>query len=281
MQAENTGNRLSFGPFDFDPVSGELRRHGVPLKLQRQPARVLKCLLEKPGQIVLREAIRQAAWGDKVVDFDKSLNFCISQIRHALGDSPQAPTYIETIPGVGYRFRASVSSTQDKVTGWPQAWRRKNRLIATAVVAAGVILPTAVVVILSGGGDRSLTLAVAPLEQLDLGAAPVKQDLLVGLSEELTAELVNLRPGRLNVIETSSLPRPLAEAGSKKFDYVLEGTVHNQAQGINIVLRLVRGDDGTSVWAQRFAIEKDQLPERLAEVARSAVSSMAKAVIIE
>src|SRR6188474_1659112 len=94
-----------FGAFELDAGAGELRRHGDPVKLTPQPCKVLEVLVRGRGQIVTRDEIRERVWrADTFVDFDQSLNFCIRQIREALGDNAEAPQYIETLPRRGYRF---------------------------------------------------------------------------------------------------------------------------------------------------------------------------------
>src|SRR5688572_9104192 len=95
----------AFGPFVFDSATGSLTKHGTPVRLQPQPARVLALLVERAGQLVTREELKHAVWSDGThVDFERGLNFCISQIRAALGDSAEAPRYVETEPKRGYRF---------------------------------------------------------------------------------------------------------------------------------------------------------------------------------
>ena len=99
----------AFGAFELDPLSHELRRGGVRLKVQDQPFTILMKLLERPGQLVTREQLRTALWtGDTFVDFDTSLNSAVKRLREALGDSAEAPRYIETLPKLGYRFVAPV-----------------------------------------------------------------------------------------------------------------------------------------------------------------------------
>src|ERR1700680_2660776 len=101
-------SRLRFGDFEFDFLSGKLFREGRPVKIEPQPLRVLGVLLERPGEIVSREQLRARVWGDTTfVEFDQSLNYCIRQIRLALGDGASEPLYIETLPKQGYRFIAS------------------------------------------------------------------------------------------------------------------------------------------------------------------------------
>lgn len=100
---------LRFGPFELDRRSGELRKHGVLLKLQDKPLRVLEALLERPGEIVTREELRSRLWAtDVFVDFEAGLNTAANRLRIVLGDSAEHPRYIETLPRAGYRFVAPV-----------------------------------------------------------------------------------------------------------------------------------------------------------------------------
>lgn len=92
--------RVSFDRFEFNPATLELRADGAPVALQQQPARVLALLVARPGELVTRDALRQAIWGDGTfVDFNRSLNFCVSQIRGALDDDAEAPRFVETCAG--------------------------------------------------------------------------------------------------------------------------------------------------------------------------------------
>jgi Tol biopolymer transport system component/DNA-binding winged helix-turn-helix (wHTH) protein len=98
-----------FGPFELDTQCGQLRKEGVGLKLQGQPVQILEILLEKSGQLVTREELRERLWtSDTFVDFDHSLNTAIKKLRQALGDEAETPHYIETLPRRGYRFIAEV-----------------------------------------------------------------------------------------------------------------------------------------------------------------------------
>ena len=101
--------RVSFGTFELDLESGELHRLGRRVPLQEQPARILGLLVSRPGELVTREELRQLLWTDETfVEFDASLNAAITKVRRALGDSPSAPRFIETVPKRGYRFLADV-----------------------------------------------------------------------------------------------------------------------------------------------------------------------------
>jgi Tol biopolymer transport system component/DNA-binding winged helix-turn-helix (wHTH) protein len=102
--------RISFGTFEVDPESGELFKRGSLVHLQEKPLQLLLLLLERPGQIVLREDLQSRLWPNGTnVDFDKGLNTAVKKLRHALGDSPDKPVFVETVPRRGYRFIASVS----------------------------------------------------------------------------------------------------------------------------------------------------------------------------
>lgn len=101
--------RLRFGDFELELDSGELSRAGAAVKLQPRPARVLELLAGRAGEVVSREEIRRAVWGEGTyVDFDLALNFCILQVRRALGDSARLSRFVATIPRRGYRFLAPV-----------------------------------------------------------------------------------------------------------------------------------------------------------------------------
>jgi Tol biopolymer transport system component/DNA-binding winged helix-turn-helix (wHTH) protein len=100
---------ISFGPFQVDLHSQELRKKGVRLRLPNQSFQILKMLLERSGKMVTREELRQSLWpSDTFVDFEKGINAATNRLREALGDSAENPRYIETLPRRGYRFIASV-----------------------------------------------------------------------------------------------------------------------------------------------------------------------------
>jgi DNA-binding winged helix-turn-helix (wHTH) protein len=104
-----------FADFAVDPRAGELFRRGKKIKLQHQPMQVLLALLEQPGQIVTREALRQKIWpADTFVDFEHSLNTAIKKLRLALGDRAGHSKFVETLPRRGYRFLAKVETSEEQ-----------------------------------------------------------------------------------------------------------------------------------------------------------------------
>jgi TolB-like protein/DNA-binding winged helix-turn-helix (wHTH) protein/Tfp pilus assembly protein PilF len=100
---------LRFGVFEVDLKAGELRKHGLRLKLPEQPFQVLSVLLENPGETITRDELRNRLWsGDTFVDFDHGLNNAVMRLREVLGDSSESPRFVETLPRRGYRFIAQV-----------------------------------------------------------------------------------------------------------------------------------------------------------------------------
>jgi DNA-binding winged helix-turn-helix (wHTH) protein len=101
--------KVRFGAFEADLMTCELRKNGLRLKLSEQPFQVLAVLLEKPGDVVSREQLRNRLWPrDTFGDFDHGLNNAVMRLREVLGDSSDSPCFIETLPRRGYRFIAPV-----------------------------------------------------------------------------------------------------------------------------------------------------------------------------
>jgi DNA-binding winged helix-turn-helix (wHTH) protein/Tfp pilus assembly protein PilF len=100
--------KLRFGPFEVDLENRELRKHGTRIKLQRKPFQILEFLLQRPGQLVMRDELAKLLWPDMHVSFDHSLNTAMNALRRALGDTSRNARFIETRTGLGYIFMASV-----------------------------------------------------------------------------------------------------------------------------------------------------------------------------
>jgi len=114
-QTTASGNLFRFGRFEVDSTGGTLTRAGARVKIQEQPFRLLLILLERPGEIVMREELRQRLWPEGTyVDFDGSLNVLLKRLRATIGDDPENPRFIETVPRRGYRFIAPVIVVQPK-----------------------------------------------------------------------------------------------------------------------------------------------------------------------
>jgi DNA-binding winged helix-turn-helix (wHTH) protein/tetratricopeptide (TPR) repeat protein len=111
-----------FGPFELDPGQGTLSRNGNRIKVQDLPCRLLVMLVERHGEIVTREEVRQHLWaGNTFVEFDNSLGVAVRKVRDSLGDDADSPRYVETIPRRGYRFLAPVTRVDQVQTQAPQS----------------------------------------------------------------------------------------------------------------------------------------------------------------
>src|SRR5262245_60848688 len=241
----SSADRCRFGLFDFEFRSGELRRDGRPVKLSPQPARVLALLLARPGEIVLREELRSHLWGDDTfVDFERGMNFCILQVRGALGDSSDNPRFVQTVPRKGYRFIAPVttvgsqSATAAEPTSAPLLPDLTPPPEARLLASNGSLrdparepLPRSRMSLLAGAAALVVVLAgliwladalrtsvprtigaeaspgrvrVAILPVVNLTGDAAADYLADGLTDELIAELGQLSPDRLAVIARTS-----------------------------------------------------------------------------
>ncbi len=138
------GSSIRFATFEVDAQSGELRKHGIRIKLQDQPFKILLALLERPGEVVSREELKQRIWGnDTFVDFDRGLSAAVNRLREALGDSADNPRYVETMARRGYRFIAPVEGPPQPAAApqpppAPARPLRKPVWIALALATAAV-----------------------------------------------------------------------------------------------------------------------------------------------
>ncbi len=104
---------IRFGPFELNRRAGELRKHGIRIKLREQPFRILALLTDRPGEIVLREEIRLSLWpNNTIVEYDHNINAAINRLREVLGESAGEPRYIETVGRRGYRFIGLVEAVE-------------------------------------------------------------------------------------------------------------------------------------------------------------------------
>jgi DNA-binding winged helix-turn-helix (wHTH) protein len=148
-------DKIRFGIYELDRKALELRKHGVVVRLQEQPFRVLAMLAGRPGEIVSREELREQIWANTFVDFDQSLNKAINRVREALNDNAGTPQYIETVPRRGYRFIApvaappqteapgpiiSVSSDPASALVQPTYYRTRARIVLIAALTTAVVL---------------------------------------------------------------------------------------------------------------------------------------------
>ena len=135
-KTDSTRRLVRFGVFELDLRAGELRKNGLKIKLREQPFQILAMLLERPGEIVTREELRQKLWSNNTfVDFDNSVNKAINKIREAVGDSADNPRFVETMARRGYRFIAPVEETSRELASGKSAAARMGNVDPSFVKA--------------------------------------------------------------------------------------------------------------------------------------------------
>ncbi len=296
---------LRFGPFSMDLRTLELRREGATVHLQQQPFKVLALLASHPGALVTRDEIRREVWGrDTFVDFDQSLNFCIKQIRTALGDQADTPRYVETLPRRGYRFLPAVEvlagaeADQTALTapvpspriaatpGEPPVLRRQgawlwvvgSSAVAAVVLAAAWLLTRASTPAVRPPSGRVM-LAVLPFE--NMSSDPEQEYFSEGLTEEMITGLARLGPGRLGVIARTSSSaykgtrKPVGQIGRELgVDYLLEGSVRRAGDRVKVTAQLIQVKDQTHLWAEAYERQVADVLSLQDELAARIVASL-------
>src|SRR5712692_2486500 len=272
--------RIQFGVFELDLAAGELRKHGIKIKLQEQPLQILQQLLEHPGEVVNREELQKRIWpADTFVDFDHGLYSAVQRLREALGDPAETPRYVETLPRRGYRFiapvnngnrgeakleTASVEALASVVLERP-APRRSLRI--RIVVTTGVILVALLFALAFRGGslrERLLgksavppirSIAVLPLQ--NLSNDPNQEYFADGMTDALITDLAQI--GSLKVISRTSTMRykksdkTLPEiARELNVDGIVEGTVQRSGDRVRITAQLIHGPSDKHLWANSY-----------------------------
>jgi DNA-binding winged helix-turn-helix (wHTH) protein/TolB-like protein len=247
--------RLRFGLFDFDLHTRELQREGVLVRLQAQPAQVLAVLLEHAGGIVTREELRQAVWGDDThVDFSQGLNYCIAQIRTALGDSADSPRFVRTIPKQGYQFIAPILATPEPAP--PRNSARRSRIRRWALALAFILMIGGILGVMLWHPKPPI-IAVARFDnETGLAAMTAFSDALTDMVVvRLTAD-AGAKFGIIGNAEPLRQPRPyrdlLAIGSSLKAKYLILGQVQGSAAHRRVLAHLVRLPDQTHVAVARF-----------------------------
>ena len=285
---------LRFGVFQVNLAAREVRKHGVRIRLPGQPFCILSILLEKPGEVVSREEMREKLWAsDTFVDFEHSLNSAIKKLRAALGDSPENSRYIETVPRLGYRFIAPVEevsangqstakprlATVDVGTAAEVKESRHRRWLVLLGMSAVLITVTVGYFVWSRAHVRPqppggrLMLAVLPFENLTGDAG---QDYLSdGFTEEMIAQLGHLDPEHVGVIARTSVmhykhgEEQAGQIGRELgVQYVLEGSVRRESDRVRVTAQLIQMKDQTHVWSRQYDRELSSLLALQSEIAQ-------------
>lgn len=259
--------RVRFGVFEFDLARLELRREGMVLRLQSQPAQVLACLIQQADRTVSREELRQAIWGDGTyVDFERGLNFCVSQIRAVLKDDAAQPRYIRTLPKQGYQFIAPVQAIPEPASPVELAAGEsapvRRRMVAwawavglgAAVLAAGswfLYRPRAY-----PGGEAPPRVAVVRFDN-ETGNSDLSR-FSDDLTDDVVERLTSLSQDRYRVIGNAQILRqPRDErdlnaiAASLHARYIVLGQVQADGAQTRVLAHLIRMPDQTHLWVVR------------------------------
>ena len=275
--------RLRFGVFELDLRAGELRKHGLRVRLQEQPFQLLAMLVEHPGEVVTREELQKKLWpADTFVDFDHGLNKAISKIREALSDSVESPRFVETVARRGYRFLADVKVVDTAPARGPElatlphlvaeagdrgdlagkpAMPKYLMSSVTWKIPAFVLL--LLVVSLSAWKFHSWnrpslvirSLAVLPLESLSNDAS---QDYFAdGMTDELISDLGQISAlrviSRTSVMVYKHARKPLPQiARELNVDAVVEGTVLRSGDRVRITAQLIDASSDKHLWSQSY-----------------------------
>ncbi len=226
-----------FGTFEVDLRARELRKGGIRIRLQDQPFEILTVMLERPGEVVTREELRQRLWpAGTFVDFEHSLNAAVKRLRAALGDDADNPRFVETLHRRGYRFIAAVEAEGQSVRN------------------LHVVRPTEQA---TSAGVGSVRLVVLPFA--NLSNDPSQEYFSDGLTEEMITQIGRLCPGRLGVIaRTSSMlfkksAKSASEIGRElSADYLLEGSVRGDGDRIRITAQLIETRTEVHLWAETY-----------------------------
>lgn len=255
--------RVRFGLFEFDLSTRELRRAGALLHLQSQPAQLLACLIQNAGRVVSREELRQAIWGSATfVDFDRGLNFCVTQIRSALADDATSPTYIRTIPKGGYQLIAPVEALPALAgaeAANPTSTRSWRPIMATGLVA---LIATVAVVVGYALGSRAKPTAppVVAVVRLDNetgnpGFSRVSDAITDNLVERLTALSGGhyAVAGNASILRLSRDQRDLNAVGSTLHaKYVVVCQLQSAGNQTRLLAHLIRLPEQTHIWVARI-----------------------------
>ena len=256
-----------FGVFEFDAEKLELRRQGAAVHLQSQPARVLACLIQNSDRTVTREELRAAIWGNETfVDFERGLNFCISQIRSALGDDSARPIYIQTLPKRGYQFVAPVEfvsreveprENQASIPAAPSASRRGWVIAGVAVILLAAVGFAAAHFWRRGAvsGQQPIIAVVRFDNETENPATTRFSD---GLTDNVVERLSALSNGKYEVIGNARILRGPREerdlnviARELHAKYIVLGQIQADHDKTRILAHLIRMPEQTHVWVVR------------------------------
>jgi TolB-like protein/DNA-binding winged helix-turn-helix (wHTH) protein len=275
-----SSNVYKFGPYQANTADLELRKSGIRIRLQPKPFQVLKVLLERAGQSVSREELKNLLWApDIFVDFDHGLNTAVNKIREALSDSAEEPRYIETLAN-GYKFIGDISeqsetsfvATVPVAASLPAAsllaslpgprgeitWRQ--RYLAPGVGLACLI---AVVSLVFHTAPKVFGTSVAPIRSVavlplrNLSGDPSQEYFSDSMTDELITQLAKISslnvPSAGSVVRYKNMSASAAEIRRNlKVDAFLEGSVVRTGEKIRVSAQLIDARTDRHIWAEDY-----------------------------
>ena len=279
----HVSGRLRFGVFELDLRAGELRKHGLRVRLQEQPIQLLAMLLEHPGEVVTREELQKKLWpADTFVDFNHGLNKAISKIRESLSDPAESPRFVETVARRGYRFLAEVKVVDTVPVRGPKLATQPHptaeardrpdlagklamlkRHLTSLVWKVSLFVLLVLMASLATWKLHSWkrpppvirSLAVLPLESLSSDAS---QDYFAdGMTDELISDLGQISAlrviSRTSVMAYKHTRKPLPQiARELNVDAVVEGTVLRSGDQVRITAQLIEASADKHLWSQSY-----------------------------
>ena len=297
-----------FGLFQVDPEGGKLLRQGVPVRLQEQPLRVLCLLLERPGEIVTREELRQSLWPEGTyVEFDGSLNAALKRLRFALGDDADNPIFIETVPRHGYRFIAPVKCeppSQNSIALEPAILKspdlqtisdRSSAVSRWRLQPWWMLAAVCVVLLLVGWRyirknpsiPSTTPKVIAVLPFLNEGAGPDLDYLRYAIANDLVTDLtythsVSVRPFASTSRYGSQPADPEAVGKELRVTHVVAGgfLLDKDKQHLRVNLELVDVAQNQPVWREEITVSPQELVALHDKLAVSAAKGLLPAMNI-
>ena len=287
------GTVARFEGFELDSRSGELRFKGEKIPLQEKPLRILQRLVDRPGDVVTRDDLRQALWSaDTFVDFDGGLNTAVNKLRTALGDSAAQPRFIETVGRRGYRFLARVEAEPPAAAGTDMRPTEEPALVPSAM-AAGTGRRRKTILVLGAAAALASSalvwqawrsraradvpiirsIAVLPLMNVSEKAEEYFAD---GMTDALITDLAAVRSlrviSRQSVMRYKSSRKSVAEIGRElAVDAVIEGTVLRSGDRVRVTSQLVHAASERHLWARAYERDIGDVVALQGELARAIV----------
>jgi transcriptional activator of cad operon len=277
--------RFRMGEWYVDPASGQISRDSETVRLELRTLRLLLCLAEHAGEVVSIDSLLNKVWSGVIVTPD-SVYQAVASLRRVLGDDPRRPTYIATVPRLGYRMVATIGPWVDRpvargsaalaspgehsnpvaVDASAGAVRQRAGLkwaavailcLVLAVVALRVREPAKTSQSASSGAAAQKRKSIAVLPFLDLTEGMQQEEFADGMTEELIDRLSKIPgvrvPGPTSSFFFKGKRVPIADmAKALGVAYVLDGSVRKSGSRLRVAARLIRVDSGYIVWSETY-----------------------------